>query len=343
MASELKGKLNVDEKVTLAKSPTKNNEAYELYMKGNKCLEHGDFKGALSYHQGAVDRDPNFALSYVRMAFDYWYLRQEDMRDKMLDRAFSINPNLSEAYLLRGRILWGQLNILGQYNWDGVEREYKRAIELNPGNEEAHREYARLLRYMKRCDEALKENAIAHERNPLYMEIYGEAMAENILLEKYDDALKWFDRGKAIDPNYPYLYRQLGRLYLKQGKYYDAITAFEKQRDALASEDFKKWAILYINLAYAYSGEKGNKDKAEQYLKELLKQKGISFEWIAMMYTALGRYNFAIDWLERAYKEQKGSLIGIYSYYEYDPLRSDPRFQALIKKIGLPEEKGTRK
>jgi len=199
---------------------------------------------------------------------------------------------------------------------------------------------------MKHCDEALKEITLAQDLNPLNIWVYSEAIAINIILERYDDALTWFNKGNIIEQNNFYLHRHLGRLYLKLGKYNDALIAFEKERDFAPDERYKKEGELDLHLTYAYSGEK---KIAEKFLQKLIKENEQNKRdssipvYIATIYTALGDYTSAIEWLEKAYNVPKiyysSSITKIYSYFEFDPLRSNPRFQALLKKMHFPEEK----
>jgi tetratricopeptide (TPR) repeat protein len=196
---------------------------------------------------------------------------------------------------------------------------------------------------MNRGDEALKEIKLAQTLNPLNIISYVDAIGIYRVLGRYDDSFDEFTKGKAIDPNYDFLYLELGYLYHKQGKYKEAIELFNNRYE-ISELPHKKALFYYITgIFYAYSGESG---KAEGIFEELLKEKetipGLS-SYIASYYIAFEEYDKAFEWLDRAYEERDPGLIWIKTESLFDPLRSDPRFQTLIKKMGFPEEKNVRK
>ncbi len=332
---ELKGALLPGEKAAIEKQYTDNTEAYNLYLMGryhlNKFTRDGTNK-ALDYFQQAIDKDTNFVLAHAFIANAYVYggifgfLPRTEAYSKAkqaIDKAIQIDDTISETYLSMA-----YMRIFNDWDWPAAERAIKRAIELNPGSVDVHNAYAFYLWVMGRCDEALDEVKRAMELDPVYIETYNTAMALNIRLDRYDEAMVNFQKGIEIDPNGLFLQNHLGRLYRKQGNYTKAIEVFKERNN--------KFALGYT---FAVSGDR---DKAVEILHEYLerskKENGLS-DSIAMLYGVLGENDRAFEWLDQAYEaHQNFPLLWIKTDYEWDPIRPDPRFKALLKKMGLPED-----
>ncbi|MFC1528685.1 tetratricopeptide repeat protein [Candidatus Latescibacterota bacterium] len=347
VVDSLKVKLLDSERTAIEKRYTDNTEAYDLYLLG-KNSKGISREQELEYFQKAVELDPDFALAYVAISETYYRLgylgklsEDESIQKskEALDKALEIDYNLSEAHIMLGLV-----KRIDDWDWAAAEREYKLAIELDPGNERAHWQYAIFLKCMKRSEEGLKETKLARKLNPLSVASYEHAGAIYIDMGRYDDALEELNNGKAIDPNYGAIYRELGRLYRKQGQYDKSIEAIDKFNEISGFTE----PSGYHGLTYAYAGER---ERAEEIINELKKlhpldrglyRSGYYFGYylsdIASIYIAFGEYDEAFKWLEKAYDEHEYMLIWIKAWYEFDPIRSDSRFKALLKKMGLPED-----
>jgi len=331
---ELKGALLPGEKAAIEKQYTDNTEAYNLYLMGrhhfNKHTRDGINK-ALDYFQQAIDKDPNFALAHAYIANanveggSFGYLPRTEAYSKAkqaIDKAIQIDDTIAETYLSMA-----YMSIFNDWDWPAAERAIKRAIELNPGSVDVHIAYAFYLWVMGRCDEALEKVKRALELDPVHIITYNTAMALNIRMDRYDEAMVNFQKGIEIDPDFWPLHLHLGRLYRKQGNYTKAIGIFKERND--------KFPLGYT---FAVSGER---DKAVEILHELLerskKENGLS-DNIAMLYGVLGENDRAFEWLEKVYEARQNILLWIKTDYEWDPIRSDPRFTALLRKMNLPED-----
>jgi len=324
-----------EEKAAVEKQYTDDPRAYELYLlsRNSKGIT---LERKLEYLEEAVERDPDFAPAYVEICQTYWSMGSYQIMTweeastramEALDTALALDDALAEAHVTLARMKDAN------WEWEAAEREFRRALELNPGSAEVHRHYAGYLRYHERGEEALKEIETALELNPLYISSYVEAIAINIVLERYDAALEAFGKGTAIDPGNGYLYQHLGRLYRRQGRYGEAIEAFRKQYELSG----RKGPNFNLGLTYAFAGER---EKAETVLGEVVKlyEKNMAIpQYIALFHIAFGDHDTAFEWLERAYADSLLSSM-IISDYEYDPIRGDPRYRELLKKMGLPTE-----
>jgi len=334
----LKIELLGEEKAAVIKHPTNNIEAYKLVLMGwylaSRTSSDADYEKVLDCYQQAVSLDPDFALAHVSIAwlYNYWgrkgYKPREEAFPKariVLDTAYKIDKEIPEYYIVLAEIrLWDE------WDWTAAEREYKRAIMLNPGNSNAHREYARFLRMMGRYDEAIEEIEKTQKIDPYNIDSYGEAIVNYTLLGDYEKTLEAFGKAEKLDPENPYVYQHLGRMYYKQGNYNKALEIFQEiKTTGIEEEDTRNFRFGYI---YALAGRR---DEAKKLLQKMINQKA-SAEYIAMIYGALGENDKAFEWLEKAYNEHNWAMPFLKADIEWDPIRSDPRFETLMKKMNLP-------
>ena len=251
----------------------------------------------------------------------------------------SILPNLEAKEKVLSQLvnvpeyhkLLGRASMYGDWNWYSAEREFKTAIELNPGNEEAHRSYALFLRIMGRYDEALEEIELVRKLNPLNMGIYSESINCLTLLGKYDEALKAYDEGLKINPDAQGLQGGIIRSYIKQGKFTDALTMAQQLTEG-RTRDFR---LGYI---HARTGDREKAEKIlQQFIKEAQKDGFIVKTQVAMLYAGLEENDKAFEWMEKAYDAHDWFLIFMKSDIEWDPVRSDPRFTEFLKKMNLDD------
>jgi serine/threonine-protein kinase len=332
-------KLSSEEKSLLTRGNTQNPEAYRLYLLGryqlNKSTDEGIRKALENFRQ-AIDLDPSYALAYVGLADAYIAqgafnaLSPKETFPKAKEavlQALQLDEHLAEAHVSLANAMF-----LYDWNWAGAEDEFKRALAINPGYSDAHQMYGYYLSSKGRSDEALREMQQAQELDPVSLPnitAVGEAL---YMARRYDEAIAAFQRALEMDPNSGFAYWALGRAYTQKGMYADAITALQKSIP-LSGDSPDEPASL--GCVYARSGRKAEALKIVEDLKEQSKRKYIAPSVIAELYTALGEKDQAFAWLDKAYEDHDFILVLLKGEPTFDNLRSDPRFTALLKRIGL--------
>jgi adenylate cyclase len=321
----------------LVKRYTENIEAYELYVKGRFLSNKIPFKKAIAYFEQALALDPNYALPYTGLADAYkmmafffsgsleeYYLKAKAAGLKALE----IDDTLSEAHASLG-----DLKLRFEWDWKGAERALKRAIELDTGYALAHENYAKYLWAMGRLDEGIAEIKIALELDPLSVMtnvIFGHLLNS---AHKVEQAMKQYQKALDLYPKNPIAMAFLGDTYVQNGKYEDGITLLEKAVSITRGKN----PFILGKLGYLY-GVVGKREKAQEILDEVLQRskKGyLSPMMVGSIYTGLGDKEKAFEWLEKAYEERDPRAYPIKTVASYRSLHSDPRFTALLKKMGL--------
>ncbi|HSE36285.1 MAG TPA: protein kinase [Blastocatellia bacterium] len=337
ITDKLRLKLTGDEQERITRRDTTNPEAYQSYLRGryhwNK--RSGDeLKKAIEQFQQAIDRDPNYALAYTGLADCYMLLEQyagvptSETEAKTLaavERALAIDDSLAEAHTSLA-FYYHQL-----WRWEESEKEFKRAISLNPNYPTARHWYQILLGVLGRDDEALAEIKRALELDPLspILEVnIGEAYLRKGDL---DSAMEHAKRLVQLDPNFPLAHQIYGLMYLKQRRYAQAIAEFQQN----VTNDRSANSLSYLGHAYAMAGRR---DEAVAVLKELedkyTKRESLP-QYVAAVYAGLGDRDQAFAWLEKAFQARNGTLVFLVTDLPFDPLRSDPRYADLIRRMGL--------
>jgi tetratricopeptide (TPR) repeat protein len=213
-------------------------------------------------------------------------------------------------------------------DWESAEREFRRAIELNPGYATAHHWYAWHLSEMGRNSEAIAEMRKAEHLDPLSLIISAD-MAEILLVAHLnDEAIEQSRRTVDMDPNFAIAHFELGQAFVQKHSYNEAIAEFQKAIELSGGS-----ISSYANLAYAYALS-NKRNEAVKILNDLKTRSSRDASEIALMYVGLGEKDQAMKWLEQAYEEHFNPSILVRP--AFDPLRSDPRFQNLVHRIGLP-------
>jgi TolB-like protein/Tfp pilus assembly protein PilF/tRNA A-37 threonylcarbamoyl transferase component Bud32 len=326
-------KLLGKEQTQLVRHYTENREAYSLYLKGryfwNKREKDDNLK-SIEYFQGAIDRDPSYALGYSGMSLAYDTLGSNDHarprevfpKAKVAAlKALVIDQELDEPHVaLGGELMWYERD------FSASEKEFKRAIEINPGNGDAHHWYAWLLMNTGRSEEAIREALLARDLDPFAPRISADTALMFYYARDYPRAVEELERSIEMFPEHLGNYWRIARVYLQMAKYKDAIES------TIRIAEQPNYAPT---VAYALSGEK---DKAREILDKIFENLGkqwYSHVTIAEVYVALGDKEQAFSWLERAFAESDMGLPYLKILPELDPLRSDPRFTELLKRIGL--------
>jgi eukaryotic-like serine/threonine-protein kinase len=344
ISNEISGKLRLKltraEKRRLTKRQTDNAEAYQLYLKGrhhwNRWTEVGFYK-AIEYFQQAVEKDPGYALAYTGLSDSYvllgWnsYMTPKDAFPKgrmAAMGALRLDPDLGEAHTPLAAVLW-----LHDWQWQAAQIEFKRSLELNPAHPTASHWYAEYLMTMGRHEEAIARMKSSQELDPLSLIISVAIGWAFYMARRYDEAIEQLRRTVELDPNYAVTYWILGLLLRKLGRYELAIAEGEKGVKLSGGSSLMS-AALAQTLATA-----GRRKKAIQILDDLTKltkQKYIAPYFFAGMHIGLGEDDRAIEYLEKSYEEHSHWLIYLHIDPGMDGLRSNPRFQDLLRRVGLP-------
>ncbi len=338
LSSKLQLKTSGANNKQLAKSYTENVEAYKLYLQGryywNKRTEEG-IKKSIEYFQRALEMDPGYALGYAGLADGYDILgayrvlpprESYPKAEAAAKRALELDDTLGEAHASLALVRFSY-----DWNWLEAEKEYKRAIELNPNYATAHQWYALLLLRQGRFDESKAEMTKALEVDPLSLIIAAEAAAPSTLAGRYGEAMQQIRKALEMDPNFLVTHGELGDLYERQGDFAKAIAEYQLM---VKQSDGDPGAIAALASACALSG---NKQEARQLLDKLeqqARQRYISSYDIAGVYAALGENDRALQALEKSLEER--SLFNVGNSITFDPsferLRSDPRLQDLLRR-----------
>jgi len=341
VAAALAPKLSVEERRLLAKRHTENAEAYQEYLKGRYFFEKGTevgFRKAIGCFEHAIQMDPSFALAYSGLADCYRFLHSHargpngllgEAKAKALE-ALRLDDSLGEAH--------ASLAHFSLYNWDwsGAEREFKRALELNPNYPAAHQWYSVFLRAMGRFDEAMAETRKAQQLDPLSLSVNTQMGSLLLLARRFDEAIEQLLQVVELDPNYPTSHFFLGVAYETKGMYEEAIREYE-QAISLAGADPELTACLAG--VYALSGRRTEARMMLDELKQLSVTRQATNYLIALVYTGLGDKEYALASLERGYEKREVDLAALKIEPRFDSLRREPRFEGLLRRLGLSSTK----
>ena len=340
VSSKLKSQLSGADVAKVEKNYTANAEAYQLYLKGkffwNKRTGES-LKQAAELYRQAIEKDPNYALAYSGLAETYVLFSSYDVApatDSMPQakasamRALEIDDSLAEAHTALGFYL-------SNYEWDrdGSEKEYRRAMELKPNYSTAHHWLGADLGNIKRFDESISEMRRAEELDPL-SSIIGTNLADMLVLaRRYDEAITQYKRILVRNPNFEYAHLALSRAYGAKGMYQEAIAETRRALELYFGSSTKG----YLGLWLARSGKRDEALKLLSELKQEATRDYVQGDTFALIYIGLGDKEEALNWLEK-HMTSRGETANTYAVApEYDELRSEPRFKAMLKRMNLPE------
>jgi tetratricopeptide (TPR) repeat protein len=344
VSSKLKLKLSGADEQKLNKVYTTNPDAYQLYLKGrfywNK-LTPKDLRQSLEFYQQAIDKDPAFALAYVGISDTYMGLGipdvmlgvippQESVRKarNAADKALEIDPTLAEAYASRAHVKWKERD------WAGADEDFKHSIELNGNYSNAHRFYAIYLVSMGRSEEAVREVRRSEELEPLSVSVKAHVAVIFYFARRYDEAIAAGKKAVELDAMSTVAHQRLGSAYEQTGMFPEAIAEFQK---AVDGSNRVQLAVASLAHAFALAGKRAEAEKLLAELKERSGSEYVSSYLIAEIYVALGEKEAAFKSLDQAYDERSIDLVLAKVDPRLDPLRDDPRFQELVKKVGIPQ------
>jgi TolB-like protein/Flp pilus assembly protein TadD len=326
----------------ITKRYTDNNEAYQLYLKGRYHFAkrtRDDILKAIDYFQQAIKLDPNFALAYARIAEAYNqmpaypYLSPKEgfpQAKAAARRALEIDQTLAEAHTALANSL-----AVYDWNWAEAEREFKRALELDPNSAATHFRYGQAyLIALGRSDEAIAEMKRALEIEPLDLNMSLNLAWGYMFARQYDQALDQAQKAYDLEPNYVLGRYVLGQVYIANGMYTEAITLSEKSPQADSTIQF---ALQDAGYSYAKSGRRREAEEIIKRFKDIAKTRYVMSYWVASIYAALGDKDNAFAELEKAFAERDWSLHRLKVDPFMDPIRNDPRFKEMLKRLNLSE------
>jgi adenylate cyclase len=336
IARQINIELTPDEQARFANAHPVNPQAHEAYLKGRYYLSSYTQERvikAIGQFQLAIQTDANFALPYTGLADAYsygedWYFPATEVMPKAkaaAKKALQLDDSLAEAHSSVASINWEY-----DFDWGEGEREYRRAIGLNPNYAEAHHQYGLLLAFRGRFDESLAEMKRASELDPLSAGITLDVGSPLTFQTKYEAAREQARKALELDPNFSLAHWALGWIDIEAGKFSAAIPEIEKARVTDPS-------LVDGWLGYAYAAA-GDRDKAQATIAELdemSSRRFVSPYWIAIIYLGLGDKERALNGLQKAYEVRSQWLTFLKVERVFDPLRSDPRFIELLKKVHL--------
>jgi TolB-like protein/DNA-binding winged helix-turn-helix (wHTH) protein/Tfp pilus assembly protein PilF len=315
-------------------------EAYELYLRGqyffNKRSNEG-FEQAIHYFQQAIEKDPKYARAYAGLADSYALIGgysgrpQTEFLPKARAaalRALEIDESLPEAHTAFALIVQNY-----DWDWQTSEKEFRRSIELNPNYATAHHWYAEHLMWLGRFDEALRESEIARELDPLSLIVSADRGAILYYSRQYDRAITQFRSVREMDPNFPRT-ALIERAYERNGQLSEALTDVRKLQ---LSYHGQPWAWAELAHFYGKSGQRPQARHAIEKLLEMDQNQQLDPATLMWAYLGMGDTQQTFAYLEKAYAEHSNTLVSLKVEPCFDPLRGDPRFQELLRRVGLAQ------
>ncbi len=337
IAAALKAELSPSERTRVRKEPTKDLQAYQLFLQGRQWFikyTPQAYERAIEYFDRAIARDPSFALAFANLAMIYTELAEMGMTApgvayqraaEASANALRLDPELGEAHCTLG-----YLKGVREFDWLGAEREFKRALELSPSGADAYDYYGRLCAGLGRYDEAIALQHRAQELDPLAHRMDG--VTTLIRAGRYDQAVTEGKDAAELDPGYDRARATLGWAYFLTGMHSEGLIELEA---AVSVSGRNPMWLGQLGQAYAMAG---SADKARDILRELEERAKTAFVspyHFAYVYTGLGEYDRALDLLERAVAERTGPVYSIKGSFLLKPLHTHPRFRALLRQMKL--------
>jgi tetratricopeptide (TPR) repeat protein len=339
VVSKLRSKLSGADEQKMAKTYTADPEAYQLYLKGvfyrNK-RRPDDLRKGLEYFEQAIKRDPNYASAYVGVAGSYSLFANYGLvatkeaypRAKAAaQKALEIDDTMAGAHTMLA-------DVAANYDWDWAtaEREYKRAIELDPNNAGPHADYG--LHYlvpMRRFDEAVQELKRAQQLEPLSIPINDSLGAVLTTARRYDEAIAQLRATMDLDPNFVLTHWRLGGVYSAAGRHNEAIAEAKRSMELGPNVVWSKWSF---GLNSARAGDRSTALKIVEELKQVSPPNNTAF-MIGTIYADLGDKDEAFAWLNKSYENKDWMLTKVHVEPWIDNIDSDPRMADLLRRMGL--------
>jgi serine/threonine protein kinase/Flp pilus assembly protein TadD len=347
ISGNLRARLTSEEKSRLAKSSVTNPEAYQFYLKGryhgNQTTPAG-LKKSIDYFQQAIDKDPGYALAYAGLADTYSQLGGEiesspatqviPKAKAAAQKALELDDTLAEAHVALGYAAFFD------WDWQNVDREFKRAIELNPNSALAHMRYGETLQARVRFSEALEEATRAQELDPLSPHIVANVGFSYLDMEHYEEAIPQFRKVLDLNPNIPLARAYIAVAYAMKGMHREALAEYDQVSDkdkAVAPET--QLIADTLGWVYAVSGKRADALKIAKEVEELSAYTYVNYYSLATIYAGLGEKDETFRLLENAYDQHCPTMVFLAVDSFWYGMRSDPRYVDLLRRIGLPQPK----
>jgi len=339
IAGEIRVKLTPQQRARLAAPLPVNSEAYQNYLKGRYQLNRRDLASmqhGLDYFGRAIAADPNFALAYVGIADTYDLLgfysalpptHAYPEAKKAAQKALSLDDSLAEAYTTLADV---QLHY--DYDWKAAEQGFRSAVQRNPNYAVAHHWYAVLLALSGRSAESLSEIEQALKLDPASLAISGDMALHHFYAGQYDQTIEQSKKCLELDPNYHMCHFWLARAYVEKKMYAQAVTEF---RRAIELQPENLMAVALLGNVYARSGQPARAREVSRNLQRLSTKRYVAPSFFAIVYCGLGETQNAFEWIERAYQQRDPLLTRMKLDPVTVPLRSDPRFAELLRRVGF--------
>ena len=340
IANAIQIKLSSEEQARLTNSHPVNPQAYDAYLQGQFFKERflpADGTKATEYFQLAIRNDPAWALPYSGLAQIHMVQggnlpipneKCTGAKDEALE-ALKRDAESPEAHSI-----FADVEFFCEWNWADAEREVERAIELNPNLAEAHSSRGRYLLAMGKKVEALEETRRAVELDPLSFRIRHDRWSSLYLTGRYDEALEQCKKIQELDPTLDLGHLYCGDVYVQKGNLTEAVKEFEKAVDLTAGKNPRP--IAHLAYGYTLAGRQNDAQKLLPELIDISKRRHVHPYLIALVYVGLGQKETAFEWLERAYQVHGRDLLDVRNDPQFAVLHTDPRFNSLIRRIGLP-------
>jgi serine/threonine-protein kinase len=339
IAGNLRLRLSGAEQRQLVKSYATNSEAYQLYLQGryywNTRSANGLQRGT-EYFDRALQKDPKYAPAYSGLADCYWLLNVYNVGPSpqwsgkaraAATKALELDESLAEAHASLASVSYRY-----DWSWAEAEQHFKRAVELNPNYPTAHQWFSAMLAAMGRAAEANAEARKAHDLEPFSLTINSDLGRHLYYARQFDQALATHRKSLEMDQRFPRAHVEIGYVLIQQKQPEGAVKEFQQ---ALALDKDRLDALAGLGYAYAGAGQKPQALQVVEQLDELAKQRYVSPYHFAVIYTALGDRARALDYLEQAADERFNWLVFLKVEPLFDGLRSEPRFSALVHRVGL--------
>jgi serine/threonine protein kinase/Tfp pilus assembly protein PilF len=342
IAEQVRVKLTPEEQVGLTTNRPVNPESYAAYLKGNYTWQRslGSMSAAIQYFREAIATDPSYpqayvglSLAYIQVGFGYGPVCPREAFDQTKEaaqEALKIDATLGEA-----RACLAYVKAFGQWDWSGAEGDFRRAIESSPSSADAHRLYSWYLSAMGRHEEAIAESQRGRQLDPVSPRANYTVVSACLWARQFERAAAEGEKLIEMDPNYPQAHHVLGATYIAAGSYGEAIRHYQKAI-ALSGSDPPAIYLALLGCAYGHAGKRPEALRLLNQLQSRSKRQYVSPYFVTWFYAGLGERDKAFQCLEKAYTEGNPMLALLKVDALFDPLRSDPRFQDLLRRMNFP-------
>ena len=338
ISESLKFKLTRQDQIRLTKQPTENIEAFNLYLRGryfwNKYNKEWVLKAIDAFKQ-AIEIDSNYALAYCGLADAYFRLsnvhcQPREVLPKAKEaalKAMQIDEQLAEAHSSLALI-----HVYYEHDWIRAEREFRRALELDPDLVSAHQRYGSYLTFLGRFEESLRHYETALELDPFSLQINMNLATTYYLRGEYDRAVKHLNRTMELEPNYMPIHFVLGCVYIQQKRWEEAIKEFQF---IYKLDEEAYLAMGFMGYAHALAGQRAEAETLLNVLQEIAERSYVSPYAMLVIHLALGPEERVFELLEQLFEEHNDWLVWLKVSPELKHLHDDPRFKNMLKRVGF--------